>query len=523
MIESDPNNDNIVYAGGIDLFRSEDSGQTWQQISKWSDNNNLKDLPVSHVHADQHVMQFRPGNSNQGVFGHDGGVSFASNLEAAPVSDVFTTLEEDYVTSQFYSVAVAPDDFSTSDFFLGGTQDNGTQSFRNNDAHSFEVIDGDGAAAFYDQVNTDYYVANQVYNQVIVARDFSQGTFGLIAFNDDLDGFFINPQALDSNLDMLYSNGPNAVFYRYDGLDDLEPIGEDGADFDDPLAPRTVFTHPLLQTSPDYLPSISALKVSPFTTSSSTLMLGLINGKIIKVRKADGKPSEAIWTEITGPDFVGSISDIEFGQSESELFVTFYNYGVTSIWYSSNATADEPDWENKEGNLPDMPVLSVLPNTLYDVEVIVGTELGVWSSGNFSSSNPDWEHSYNGMSDVKVTDLELQKGSSEVFAASYGRGIFSGHFKTALEEEAEKGGLDILVTGVYPTVSEGNYQVISSAELGMTEILVFDVQGQLVQMVRHQIEANIPVDLSLPQVARGVYFVRIESPEKVVVEKIVKL
>ena len=80
-----------------------------------------------------------------------------------------------------------------------------------------------------------------------------------------------------------------------------------------------------------------------------------------------------------------------------------------------------------------------------------------------------------------------------------------------------------MVTGVYPTVSEGNYQVISSAELGMTEILVFDVQGQLVQMVRHQIEANIPVDLSLPQVARGVYFVRIESPEKVVVEKIVKL
>ncbi|NJW55034.1 glycosyl hydrolase, partial [Salinimicrobium sp. CDJ15-91] len=40
MIEADPTNDNIVYAGGIDLFRSTNSGQSWEQISKWSNNDN---------------------------------------------------------------------------------------------------------------------------------------------------------------------------------------------------------------------------------------------------------------------------------------------------------------------------------------------------------------------------------------------------------------------------------------------------------------------------------------------------
>ncbi|HET7360866.1 MAG TPA: hypothetical protein VFI78_02950, partial [Salinimicrobium sp.] len=56
MIESDPTNDEILYVGGIDLFRSSTGGQSWQQISKWANNNDLKDLPFSLVHADQHAM-----------------------------------------------------------------------------------------------------------------------------------------------------------------------------------------------------------------------------------------------------------------------------------------------------------------------------------------------------------------------------------------------------------------------------------------------------------------------------------
>ena len=68
MIEIDPTNDAILYVGGIDLFRSSNGGDTWSQISKWSNNNNLNNLSCSLVHADQHAMTFRPGNSNQGSF-----------------------------------------------------------------------------------------------------------------------------------------------------------------------------------------------------------------------------------------------------------------------------------------------------------------------------------------------------------------------------------------------------------------------------------------------------------------------
>lgn len=517
MIESDPDDDNIVYTGGIDLFRSSDSGQSWEQISKWSNNENLNQLPISLVHADHHVMKFRPGNNNQAIFGHDGGVSFASDLAAASTSDVFITPETDYITTQFYSIAVAPTSFANGDYFLGGTQDNGTQFIQNGNPVSIGVLGGDGAHSFFDQEDPTYFIANLVYNDLIVLYDYEQEGYTLIANNENRDGFFINPQALDSHLDKLYSNGPEGVLYRYDNLTDLTLIGESITN-DDPLAPRRSLSNSLLDTS------ISAISVSPHTTGSSTVLLGLINGKILKVENADGDPSNAIWTDISGSQFLGSISDIEFGSSESEVYVTFYNYGVRSIWYSSNANSSNPTWVNKEGNLPDLPVLSILPNPLNRDEVIIGTELGVWATDNFFSNSPSWEQSYNGMSDVKVTDLDLKKGNNVIYAASYGRGMFSGQFKTA-EEEAEERGEVIVeddIIRVYPTVSSGRYNVMSGKSSGETEIFIYNLQGKLVKVVHTQLKVNRPVEIDLAKEASGMYIFRIESSSGNFIQKVIK-
>lgn len=517
MIESDPTDDNIVYAGGIDLFRSTNSGQTWEQISKWSDNPNLDQLPISEVHADHHVMKFRPGNTNQAIFGHDGGVSFAKDLAAASTSEVFITPETNYITTQFYSIAVAPSSFSGGDYFLGGTQDNGTQLIQNGNPEAIGVLGGDGAHAFYDQVDTQYFIANLVYNDLIVLYNYDKGEYALVANNEDRDGFFINPQALDSNLDKLFSNGPEKTLYRYDDLTNLTTIG-DGITNDDPVATRRSLKNSLLNAS------ISAINVSPYTTTSSTVVLGLINGKLLRVENANGNPENANWKEITGSQFVGSISDVEFGNDEDEIFVTFYNYGVRSIWYTANATAASPTWVNKEGDLPDLPVLTILPNPLNNEEVIIGTELGIWATDNFSSSSPSWTQSYNGMSDVKVTDLDLRKGNNVAYAASYGRGMFSGVFKTAEEEAEERGEIiveDDLLT-VYPTISDGSYNLISGEDSAGTDVYVYNLQGRLVKAIRTPLEANIPHKINLVTEASGMYLLRIEGPTGNIILKVVK-
>lgn len=518
LIESDPTNDEIVYAGGIDLFRSINSGQSWQQISKWAENDNLDELPVSYVHADQHVMTFRPGNNNQAVFGHDGGVSFAKSLSLASTSDQFISLDRNYTTTQFYSIAVAPTSFAVGDYFLGGTQDNGTQLIQNGDPASLGILGGDGAHSFYDQVNTDYFIANLVYNNLIVIYDYSEKDYTLIAYDNDPpknEGFFINPQALDSNLDKLYSNGPERTLYRYDNLPNLRPLGDTPISNSSPEAPRKSLTNTLLNTS------VSAITVSPYTTSSSTVLLGLINGRVLRIENANGEPSQSKWTNLTSTQFVGSISDVEYGKSENEIYVTFYNYGVRSIWYTNNGKDANPTWVNKEGDLPDLPVLSILANPLNSDEVIIGTELGVWATQNFKSDRPNWAHSYNGMSDVKVTDLDLKKGTSEVYAATYGRGMFSGSFKGQPD-----GGGEIPVVGneifVYPTASDGTFRIISGQNAANTEILVFDISGQLIQAQKVNLEENIPSEINLFKEASGLYLVKIKNAATDVVYKIIK-
>ena len=88
-------------------------------------------------------------------------------------------------------------------------------------------------------------------------------------------------------------------------------------------------------------------------------------------------------------------------------------------------------WSNKEGNLPDIPVFSILHNPYEEEEVIVGTELGVWKTDNFTSASPNWTVAEEGMSDVAVHDMVFRGPSAtnnRVVAATYGRGIYVGSF-----------------------------------------------------------------------------------------------
>jgi PKD repeat protein len=164
----------------------------------------------------------------------------------------------------------------------------------------------------------------------------------------------------------------------------------------------------------------SHIRVSPYTTSSSTLFVGTEAGKLFKVTNADNSPSV---TDITGSSFpTGSISCVDIGATENELVVTFFNYGVISVWYTSDGGTT---WVSKEGNLPDMPVRWVLFNPDNRNEVLLATELGVWSTTTFGASSPSWLASNSGIANVRVDMLQYRSSDKQVIAATYGRGLFS--------------------------------------------------------------------------------------------------
>lgn len=482
MIEVDPSDDDMLYVGGIDLFRSSDGAASWTQISKWNSG-----IPgnFSVVHADQHAMVFRPENPNQAIFGNDGGVYFASDLSLAATSDVFQAVNSNYNVTQFYTASIAPS--AASELFMGGTQDNGTPFFLNpNPTGTDQAVDisgGDGGACFFDQEGEDYFIVSYVYNADYSLYDFTDSAWRTITQDlENTDGDFINQADLDSHLDILYTNGSNGDTYRIYRYSDLTNIPVDGA------ATKTVLDDPLLNSFP------SAIKVCPYTTSSTKLFVGTETGQLFSVENADG-PSPT-WEEITGPEFLGSISDIELGAHQDALLVTFHNYGVDNVWTSSDGGTS---WTSKEGNFPDIPVKCILKNPLQANEAILGTELGVWKTQNWGDASPTWSHSYNGMSDVKITDLQYREDDHTVLAATYGRGLFTGVFQA--DDLFNSDSVAKEAIRVYPN------PVTKELRIGTqnpTEANLYDPQGILVLTSRKK-------QLDLEKLSSGTYLLQLKD------------
>jgi hypothetical protein len=457
MIESNPANSNELYVGGIDIFKTTSGGESpantnpWDQISHWYGRESIQ-----YAHADQHGAIFNTDNPNIVLFGNDGGITYTEDG-----GNNLSTRNYNFHTSQYYSIAVAPKDMFVShtssisgtdrsanfdsrktlsgqgDVFVGGLQDNGNIFQFDRETRSTGGIDvsgGDGAATMFSQnINNKYFVQNYVYNRSVSVWNLNTNPAEefYINYESATNGDFINTQTLDSDYGVIYSNyesgGQNqiAAFVNWD-------------DFPSELKSQSNNADKIILQSNFLNSNVSALTVyNPEGSNNSTLYVGTEGGQLLKVDKANSYTSstsagittlnsDAEWSSLTGNNFLGSISDIEFGENENELFVTFHNYGVNNVFYSKDGGEN---WEEKDGNLPNIPVRAILQNPLIEDEVIIGTELGVWYTKNFSSDSPSWKRANSGMNDVRVTDLDLRLGDDyKVFAATYGLGVYSSNF-----------------------------------------------------------------------------------------------
>ena len=441
VIEVDPSDSNNIFAGGIDMYKSKSAGESatttnpWGQISQWYGMNGL----IQYSHSDQHGFDFSPFDPSKKLFSNDGGVAYSESNSNGDETHAHRNRE--FITTQYYSISVAPSETfkglnksiialdretrsnaelkisGPTDVFLGGLQDNGNILMADNNDKTSKGIDlrgGDGASTHFSK-NRDkpYLITNYVYNRYIDVFDFTSMDFYQINNETGSNGDFINTQALDSKLGVLYSNYNGALgaqIAAFYGWDDFK------AGDKETNAPRRMLSNQMMNSN------ISAMTVSDFTENSSTLFVGLENGRVIKIENAN--TDNAQWTNLTDSQFLGSVSDIEFGSSDKEIFVTFHNYAVKNIFYSDDGGAT---WSSKEGDLPDLPVRCILQNPIVGNEVIVGTDLGVWYTKNFKDTSPNWFQGFNGMSNVRVTDMDM-RDDYKVFASTYGRGVFSSYF-----------------------------------------------------------------------------------------------
>src|SRR5205823_128210 len=131
VIAVDPTNANRVWAGGIDLFRSDDGGMSFNLASFWWTGSS----PGAFAHADQHTIVFSPDFATSGKMyvGNDGGIFRTTSGTASTTMNVcdpsgvgvtWTELNNNYGVTQFYHGLPYPGADGGNTFF-GGAQDNG--------------------------------------------------------------------------------------------------------------------------------------------------------------------------------------------------------------------------------------------------------------------------------------------------------------------------------------------------------------------------------------------------------------
>lgn len=391
-IEVDPNDDDHVIVGGINLHRSLDGGINWTTLSDWAG------FGAGFVHADQHNIMFKPNSSDTCLFTNDGGVFLTRSLTFN--GPAFYPRNKDYNVTQFY----AADLHGSSEIYLAGAQDNGTQYFSGPGfVETQEATGGDGAYCFIDKDGDPRYITSYVYNTYYVSTN---GLNYSSAFSGD-GGQFINPAGYDDNLDILFTAKSNNTNYRY-GFDE-NSLAYELSDFyiNNQGTQASVFT------------------ISPHTTDSTVLFIGTLGGKIIRVDGIDDDNYTRTFLHTSAmPN--GTVSSIALGQTEDDILVTFSNYGVASVWHTSNGGTT---WRNIEGNLPNFPVRSSLMYPFHNNKALLATELGIWKSEDIFADSVVWEQTINGMQNVRVDMIRTRPSDNKIVAATYGRGLFTSTFE----------------------------------------------------------------------------------------------
>lgn len=387
-IAVDPNNRDILYTGGIDLFKSTDGAGTWNQVSHW-----YGGFGYQYVHADQHLILFKPGSSSEAYFCNDGGVYRTTNANAA--TPAITDKGANYVTAQFYACAMHPT--ALNSYFLAGAQDNGSHQFSSGSMQgTIQVTGGDGAFCHIDQDQPQYQFTSYVFN------DFYRSTNGGSTWTNvtTTGGDFISPTDYDDVNNIMYMCNTNNTYRRWNNP-------QSGNSFSS-----------VNVTALNGL--VSAVKVSPNT--NHRVFFGSQTGRVVRVDGANGPGAPTSTNISTGlPSAYVSCVEVQTG-NDNHLLVTFSNYGVNSIWESTDGGTS---WTSVEGNLPDMPVRWALFNPNNSDQAIIATELGVWSTDNLNGGSTVWGASNSGLANVRVDMLQLRTSDKLVVAATHGRGLFT--------------------------------------------------------------------------------------------------
>lgn len=431
LVAVKPDNANVVYVGGTNLYRSTDgfaSTTNTEWIGGYKKNNPPNAENYANSHPDMHNLVFDPSNVNHAICANDGGLQSTGDITAAAVT---WAMVNNYQTLQYYYVAINP--ASGKNDFIGGAQDNGCWvRYDQGTAPNVQtkVSSGDGGAVAIGSLTSS------------VSRAYVSSTQGTIIRSTGTNTTNITPSNLTANPD-----GGFGDFVTYFKLDFDNPENIYYANFNRVFRTKTAstvtsasweeltgVTNAVNAQSPHGTNvSIRALEVSrgPYT-ATHVLYVGTNNAKLYRLDNPANVVATATPVDITPTGMTGNVSDIAINPNrDDEVLVTVSNYGATSIWWTNNAKSATPTWTNVEGNLTLPSARSCMIVVKKDAsnkavtEYYVGTSVGLYSTTNISAAAVSWvREGDNVLNYAVITSLDYRPQDNVLLVGTHGNGMF---------------------------------------------------------------------------------------------------
>ncbi len=455
-----PANPEVVYVGGVNIWKTIDGGTTWTLNAQYYGGG------ATYAHADVHLLTYNPLN---GVLynANDGGL-----YKHLPLENDWVNLSDGLEIMQFYKVgAYSQDEYR----LLGSPQDNGTVLFEGD--KQYEILLAEACDNFFDHTDPQIFYCGGYASGLRRTTNGGYSTNSVhppgetnLIFNPP---FMIHP----TNTETLYCAFTDA--WRSDNS------GSNWVNLTDGLSSGNFFkTMEVAPSNPDYIYIATFQQIW---------------------RTTDGGAS---WENIKSglPSFV-NISDITISTENPEnIWITFSGF-VTGrkVYHSSDAGVN---WQNISKNLPNLPANCITYEPGSDDAIYVGTDVGIYYKNN---TLENWVAYSNGLPNVMIDELEVHPSSGKILAATFGRGMWENLLADPIYVGVEETGKPGLRVFPNPATGQINIHLVNVRASGL-RCSVFNIQGQLVK--EHVIPSGLnegKLQMDISRLTKGLYTVMISG------------
>jgi len=440
-IAVDPNNPDRAFFDTFEIW-------FWQNgNSSWNDTTCGYSGSTEVVHVDQHALAFLPGSSSILLAGSDGGVYATTNANTASgsVKPSWFNIDTGLNTIEFYSGDISAN-FATSSTPManGGAQDNGSSSVKFSGSPTGPVqwqmgVGGDGFFARIDPVGNRFWQGNNGGQLNYCDNTVNDCTAPNANWIPDSSPWS-NPASPDTQSFVL----PYEIYKGTPGnpVTDCPPSGCGH------LIVGTTRVWETLTAGNAWAPvSMSLVKGTLADRSfinqlafepmdQSRAIVGTNDGNV-QYGHALATGGIATWVDLTDGNAVlpnRPILDVAFDPTTTTSPIGYAAIGgfnantpaTPGHVFRVVCTADCASftWTDKTGNLPDIPVDSIIANPRFAQQVFAGTDWGLYYTNDITAAAPVWYRFDNGLPHAMIWDMQIDRGNTTLSVWTRSRGAF---------------------------------------------------------------------------------------------------